>query len=43
MTAILSISQYEVTHEVAPKSRKIKTSIDINHLIYLSDHLSGFI
>eukprot|EP00493_Phyllostaurus_siculus_P000787 UN00792 len=24
---------------MTPKSRKVKTSIDNNHLIYLSDHL----
>ena len=39
----LSICQYEVTHEMTPKSRKVKTSIDNNHLIYLSDHLSGLL
>ena len=39
----LSISQYEVTHEMTPKSRKVKTSIDNKHLIYLSDHLSGLL
>ena len=37
------MSQYEVTHEMTPKSRKVKTSIDNNHLIYLSDHLSGLL
>ena len=39
----LSISQYEVTHEMTPKSRKVKTSIDNNHLIYLSDHLNDLL
>ena len=39
----LSICQYEVTHEMTPKSRKVKTSIDNNHLIYLSDHLSDLL
>ena len=36
----LSIFQYEVTHKMTTKSQKVKTSIDNNHLIYLSDHLS---
>ena len=29
----LSISRYEVTHEMTPKSWKVKTSIENNHLI----------
>ena len=37
----LSICQYEITHEMTPKPRKVKTSIENNHLIYLSDHLTG--
>ena len=28
---------------MTPKSRKVKTSIENNHLIYLSDHLSGLL
>ena len=28
---------------MTPKSRKVKTSIDNNHLIYLSDHLSDLL
>ena len=39
----LSIFQYEVTHEMPPKSRKVKSSIENNHLIYLNNHLSDFI
>ena len=39
----LSIFQYGVTHEMTPKSWKVKTSIYNNHWIYLSDHLSGFL
>ena len=35
--------QYEVTHERTTKSRKVQTSIDNNHLIYLSDHLNGLL
>ena len=39
----LIIFQYEVTHETTPKSWKVKILIDNNHLIYLSDHLSGLL
>ena len=39
----LSISQHEVTHEITPKSRKVKTSIDNNHLTILSDHLMSLL
>ena len=39
----LSICQYEVTHEMTPESRKVKTSIANNHLSILSDHLSGLL
>ena len=39
----LSIFQYEVTHEMTSKSQKVKTSIDNNHLIYLSGHLVGLL
>ena len=43
MTSILSIFQYKVTHEMTPKTRKVKTSSDNNHLSILSDHLSGLL
>ena len=41
--SVLSVSQFEATHEMTPKSRKVETSIDNNHLIYLSDRLSGLL
>ena len=39
----LSIFQCEVTHEMTPKSRKVKISIDNDHLSLLSDHLMGLL
>ena len=39
----LSISQFEVTHKMTPKSSLVTTLMGDNHLMYLSDHLIGFI
>ena len=39
----LSISQFEATHKMTPKSSLVTTLMGDNHLMYLSDHLIGFI
>ena len=39
----LSISQFEVTHEMTTKSSLITILLGDNHLMHLSDHLISFI